>query len=255
MAINRTSITQGGKALLTKQLANKETLMFTRLAIGDGEISDEQKLSDMMDMSHEVLSLPVQKCTWNKQDAVILTAQYTSREITSVIQYRELAVFADDPETGEILFCYGYGDQPEELLPNGAVGGIEKVIEAVIPIKEDVNISAYIQADTAISYADYAELIRKVDYSYNLSTDNKRRLDELEPLVAKIISDIAKLFAKYNNLENRVMIIWYSLFNNIANNRSTVNFDTWHANADDADKTDANIFKGVWNSSAQRLEF
>lgn len=255
MAINRTSITQSGKALLTKELANKETLMFTRLAIGDGLISNEQKLSDMKTMSHEVLSLPVQKYTWNKSDAVILTAQYTSKDFTSTIQYRELAVFADDPDTGEILFCYGYADNPEELLPNGSVGGIEKVIEAVIPIKEDVNIAAYIQADTAISYADYSELIRKVDYSYNLSTDNKRRLDELEPQVAKNTADIAKLFAKYNTLENRVMVIWYSLFNNIANNRSTINFDTWHANVDGADKTDANIFKGVWNSAAQRLEF
>lgn len=255
MAINRTSITAAGKALLSKQLANNRTLMFSRLAIGDGTISQEQKLSEMTAMSHEVLTLPVQKCEWNKQDSVILTGQYTSKDFTDTVQYRELGVFAEDPDSGEILFCYGYADQAEELLPNGSVGGIEKVIEAIIPIDEDVNIAAYIQADTAISYADYTELIRKVDYSYNLSTDNKRRLDELEPRVKKNEDDIAKLFAKFNSLENRVMTIWYSLFNNIANNRATINFDTWHENADEADKTDANIFKGVWNSSAQRLEF
>lgn len=255
MAINRTSITLGGKALLSKQLANNRTLMFTRLAIGDGTIAQDQKLSEMTAMSHEALSMPVQKCVWNKQDSVILTGQYTSKDFDTPIQYRELAVFADDPDVGEILFCYGYGDQAEELLPNGSVGALEKVIEAVIPIHEDVNISAYIQADTAISYSDLTELLRKVDYSYDLSTDNKRRLDELEPRVQKNEDDIAKLFAKFNGLENRVMTIWYSLFNNIANNRASINFDTWHAKPEEADKTDAKIMQGVWNSSAQRLEF
>lgn len=255
MAINRTSITKAGKALLSKQLASKATLNFTRLAIGDGEISADQKLSDLTAMSHEVLSIPVQKYKWNRQDSVILTGQYNSTDFTSSIMYRELAVFAEDPDSGDVLFCYGYADTPDELLPNGSVGGIEKVIEAVIPIKEDVNIAAYIQADTAISYADYSELIKKVDFSYSLCQENKARLDALEPRVAKNESDILKLFAKFNGLENRAMIIWYALFNNIANNRATINFDTWHANASEADATDAKITAGVWNADAERIEF
>lgn len=255
MAINRTSITKTGKALMSRMLSEKKTLMFTRLAIGDGTIASDQKLSDLTAMSHEVLSIPVQKYEWNKNDAVILTGQYNSTDFTDTVQYRELAVFADDPDSGEILFCYGYADQPDELLPNGSVGGLEKVIRAVIPIKEDVNIAAYIQADTAISYADYSELIKKVDFSYSLCQENKARLDALEPRVAKNESDILKLFAKFNGLENRVMIIWYALFNNIANNRATINFDTWHANASEADATDAKISAGVWNSEAERLEF
>ena len=255
MAINRTSITKTGKALMSRMLSEKKTLMFTRLAIGDGTIASDQKLSDLTAMSHEVLSIPVQKYEWNKKDAVILTGQYNSTDFTDTVQYRELAVFADDPDSGEILFCYGYADQPDELLPNGSVGGLEKVIRAVIPLSENVNVAAYIQADTAISFADYSDLIRKVDYSYNLSTENQNRLDALEPRVRKNEIDIQKLFAKMSNVENRVMIIWYALFNNIANNRSTINFDTYHKNADEADKTDAKIMKGVWNANAHRIEF
>lgn len=255
MAINRTSITLQGKALLSKQLANNRTLTFTRLAIGDGTISETQKLSEMTAMSHEVLSLPVQKCTWNKLDSVILTGQYSSMDFSTSVNYRELAVYADDPDSGEILFCYGYADVAEELLPNGAVGGIEKVIEAIIPIDEDVNVAAYIQADTAISYSDYTDLIRKVDVAYNTSLSNAERLDALEARVKKNEEDIAKLNKNFNALQNRVMTIWYSLFNNIANNRATINFDTYHADADEADKTDAAIISGVWNSAAARLEF
>ena len=72
--------------------------------------------------------------------------------------YRELGLYADDPDedVGEVLYCYGNcGDLAEWIPPTGGATIVEKTIDIVTAIGTATNVTAYIPADAYATKEDY----------------------------------------------------------------------------------------------------
>lgn len=248
MAINQTVITGAGRNLIAKATAG-ETIWFTRIVLGDGEIDVD--LNEVDSMSHGSIEVPINSTKMKDPSTAVISGQYSTADLQDTFYFRELGVYAEDPDDGEVLFSYGYADEPEQILPNGSATAFEEIVDVLIKFENSVNVSAFITADTAASLADYEELYKMCRKALALATSNEERLDNLEPRVKKNEDDIAALNARLNKLESRVMTMWFALFNDIAANRSTINFDTYGT----GDATDATITIGVWNETMQRAEF
>ena len=115
MAFPIPQVTAAGRALLTKVM-DGEALEFTRFKMGDGYLSDFIA-DNLINLIHTVTTVDVNKILRAK-DYVSIRGIFTNQDITDGFYWREFGLFANDPDTGEILFAYSNaGDRAEYISP------------------------------------------------------------------------------------------------------------------------------------------
>lgn len=153
-------LTNKGRNLQAKaQLGT--SLHFTRIGLGDYDIGGESIL-DLSSLKHEVKSLPIVKLKLLFGGKAVVGAVFSNEDMRSGFYWREIGVFANDPENGEILYCYGNAGINAEYIPAG--GGadiIEKSIDVTAIVGNTTNVTATI--DQSLIFASQKDIENKVD--------------------------------------------------------------------------------------------
>ncbi len=153
-------LTNKGRNLQAKaQLGT--ALHFTRIALGDYDIGGESIL-DLSSLKHEVKSLPIVKLKLLSGGKAVVGAVFSNEDMKSGFYWREIGIFANDPENGEILYCYGNAGTNAEYIPAG--GGadiIEKSIDVTAIVGNTTNVTATI--DQSLIFASQKDIENKVD--------------------------------------------------------------------------------------------
>lgn len=136
-------LTNKGRNLQAKAQAGVP-LIYTRIGLGDGQLGTSP-IFELNSLKNEVMSLPIGKLkVINSTNAVIGTVLNNS-SIASGFYFREIGVFATDPDIGEILYCYGNaGTAAEYIPPGGGADLLEKAIDVQVMTGNASNISAVI---------------------------------------------------------------------------------------------------------------
>jgi hypothetical protein len=100
-----TIITKKGIKLITKLLASKQQLVFTRAAVGTGSIPPDCDPADMTDLVHYKMDGDIANYSVDGDEAIILF-QISSSNVESGFVITEAGLFADDIDEGEILYAY-----------------------------------------------------------------------------------------------------------------------------------------------------
>jgi hypothetical protein len=141
------SITQTTKGITVQAKAQTGTqLQFTRIAVGDGNLNGAS-IADLNSLISEKKSLQISKLKNTADGKVVVGTVLSNQDVTSGFYFREIGVFAQDPDIGEILYCYANAGALGEYIP--AVGGpdvIEKKIDIFTVIGNATNITATIEA-------------------------------------------------------------------------------------------------------------
>jgi phage-related tail fiber protein len=148
--------TNKGKSLQAKALTGVQ-LSFTRLAVGDGSLTG-QAIVDLSALIHEVKTLPITTLKNTNDGKVTIGGVLTNQDLASGFYWREIGLFATDPDLGEFLYCYGNAAALAEYIPAG--GGadlLEKQVNVVAIVGDATNISAII--NNSLVYASYEDLI------------------------------------------------------------------------------------------------
>ena len=96
-------LTNKGRNLLIKgQLG--AVINYNRIAIGDGELGGSSMI-DLTVLKHEVKTLTITKLKALTEGRFVVGSAFTNNDITSGFYYREIGLFAQDPDLGEILYC------------------------------------------------------------------------------------------------------------------------------------------------------
>lgn len=181
-------LTNQGKNLQIKAQAGT-TLQYTRVGVGDGSLAIGEQITDLTALKNQVKSLSITKLkalTTGKADiGVVLSNQ----DVSTSFYFREIGVFAQDPDLGEILYCYGNAGSNAELIPaTGGADVIEKSIDIMVLTGNAANVTATI--DSSLVYATQADIAGKVDKitGKQLSTEDyttaeKQRLGLLKNIV------------------------------------------------------------------------
>lgn len=244
-------VTTVGKNMIAAAVDGDE-IVFTRVVLGDG-VFEGESAADATKVVHAVEELPISKHSVSNNIATIV-AIYTNAEEETGFFFRELAVYAENSTNEESLFAYGYVlENPDYIPPTGGQTLIEKQVELHIPIGNATTVSAYIDMDAAATLADYEELRRMCRQAVAVATEAKATADEALALAQTNQKNITSVNKQVNKNTKRISIIWDALFNDIAANRNTTDFDTVH-DAANADNTDAAITSGTWNEALQRIE-
>lgn len=142
-----TFITRKGLNLITKLVAAKGTLSFSRAAVGTGKPPEGYSPDSMISLSSykmdaEIADYGIQ------EDKAYVTMQVSSDQVEEGFLLTEVGLYATDPDEGEILYAYmDISTDPTYIYANGSanrtkyaeftlyvlVGTVEKVTAAVTP--------------------------------------------------------------------------------------------------------------------------
>ena len=143
-------LTNVGIALQAK-VQSGVTLELTRIGLGDGNLNG-QPISPLKNLINQTVSVPIMD---GKQIINSNTLQvpgfFSNKDVQVGFWWREFGVFANDPDSGEILYAYSNAGNAGDYIPTIADQRIEKLIYASFTVQNAENVNITIpQSDTFI---------------------------------------------------------------------------------------------------------
>lgn len=137
------AITDAGSLLIAKVMASKGSITFTRIVMGDGYMPSSQVPEHMTAVVSPKAVMEITKCEVTGNGAAVVGGRYDNSEQSHEFEWRELGLYAKDPDLGEILYSYGNTGKSAETIPaGGGATAIEKLIDVVTYVGSDVTVSA-----------------------------------------------------------------------------------------------------------------
>ena len=129
-------ITTAGLIVLAKGVAGQK-INYTKIVLGDGYLEEGQTPRTLTGVVSPKATVDITKLKINGDGTVAVGGIFTNGDETDGFYYRELGLYAEDPdpEVGEVLYCYGNcGDLAEWIPPSGGATIVEKTIDIVTAI-------------------------------------------------------------------------------------------------------------------------
>lgn len=105
------TLTNQGQALQAKINAGQATLQISRLALGSGTASNTNTLTRLV---KEEQSIQIGSIT-TENNKVIIKTTLNNKTVTKAYQQREMGLFANDPNVGEVLYAYMIDNTPDTM--------------------------------------------------------------------------------------------------------------------------------------------
>jgi len=168
-------ITNKGRALQAKAQIGTP-LQYTRIAIGDGSLNG-QTIPDLTGLISLKKTLAITGISTKSGGKAVISTKLQNKDITAGFYLREMGVFAQDPDVGEILYCYANaGTGAEYIPPSGGADIVEQIYNINTIVGNAANVSAVI--DESLVLATKTELnnhktANVLDHPDSSVTDNK----------------------------------------------------------------------------------
>ena len=238
-------ITVAGLVVLAKGAAG-EKINYTRIVLGDGYLEEGQTPRSLTEVVSPKASIDITKLKVNTDGTVAVGGVFTNDQTNEGFFYRELGLYAEDPDpdVGEVLYCYGNcGDLAEWIPPTGGATIVEKTIDIITVIGTATNVTAYIPADDCDDdYENYKAIALSAQAAANEAIDLARRAIEIANAAQQSVIDLTKAVQQNTS---KIATLWDAVFSDITTNPFQITF---------VDLEGITLTSGVWNSTLQRLE-
>lgn len=166
-------ITGQGQALISKMIAGKGNLEFTRICVSDAQYEFSQ-LEGLEEISGVKQTNPITKITRTDKNTVRVETAFDNLGVENGYYIRTLGLYADDPDIGEVLYAASVEKSGNCFMPSYSgrtVSGL--YVKLITSIGNAENVS--VEADSAaFATVGDVEMLRK-------QTDSvKSRVDVLE---------------------------------------------------------------------------
>lgn len=99
-------LTEKGRALIAKSLASETKIEFTRVTVGSGAIPEDTEPKEMLDLVNYEVDGVISDISTPIPGEAQIVFQVFSRDVKVGFLATEAAIWADDPDEGEILYTY-----------------------------------------------------------------------------------------------------------------------------------------------------
>ena len=240
-------ITTAGLIVLAKGVAGQK-INYTKIVLGDGYLEEGQTPRTLTGVVSPKATVDITKLKINGDGTVAVGGIFTNGDETEGFYYRELGLYAEDPdpEVGEVLYCYGNcGDLAEWIPPSGGATIVEKTIDIVTAIGTATNVTAYIPADAYATKEDY-ETYKAIALGAQATAEEALALARQAIAIAQAaevsVNDLSNAVGQNTS---KIATLWDAVFSEITTNPFQITF---------ADLTGITLTAGIWNSGLQRLE-
>lgn len=240
-------ITTAGLIVLAKGVAGQK-INYTKIVLGDGYLEEGQTPRTLTGVVSPKATVDITKLKINGDGTVTVGGVFTNDQTNDGFYYRELGLYADDPDedVGEVLYCYGNcGDLAEWIPPTGGATIVEKTIDIVTAIGTATNVTAYIPADayaTKEDYENYKAIALAAQATANQAILLAQQAVGIAEQAAAAVVDLSNVVQQNTS---KITTLWDAVFGDITTNPFQITF----ANLDGITLT-----SGVWNATLQRLE-
>ena len=155
--------TDKGLSLIAKVIAREIPLKFVRVAAGDGYLPDGVRPHEMTALVNHITDLPI--CSKDDGGGVAVIRCYqSSKGLTEPYDSREIGLFAEDPDEGEILYAYfNAGDRPDFIPSEKSPVVVDWLLALVTIIGRAENIEVTFDANmTFVSHDELESRIAKL---------------------------------------------------------------------------------------------
>lgn len=150
---NKIIPTLAGSNLLVEAIKSKKPLIFTRIALGDGTLTESESIENLTALKHPMAQNTVQAINSRGNGEIDVVATISNASVTSGFYARELGVFAKVGDTGtEKLFAYTNAGAQASYTPAGTSLD-EKLITVTFYIGNDVNVQINLNSQLYITQA------------------------------------------------------------------------------------------------------
>ena len=239
-------LTTAADELISKVLSGK-TLNFTRMAVGDGFSYDINVAKGFKNVVNEVLSLDITKKETLSPKSVKITSAFKNTDAQKEFYYREVGLYAQDPDTGEeVLYAYGNRNDAAELITQTGANVVTKQLVFVISVGDSAKVTFNVNADVYALQEDMLDVQADIsEIQTNLGTA-QTDITTLQTGLNQTNSNITTLQTSLDQANANVTTLQTDL-GNANTNISTLQTDLGNANtnianmqSDKADKTLAN---------------
>ena len=155
MSFSTILFTEKGRALQAKALAGA-ALNFTKIAMGSGSLGGQNQIT-LTKLIEPKVVLTITDIKRNSYYAEV-KGTFTNQDISTGFYWREIGLFAQDPDIGEILYSYGNAGTLAEYIPPQSSEIIEKVVNLTAIVGDAANVTASINESLVFATkADVAE--------------------------------------------------------------------------------------------------
>ena len=113
---------------------------FTRVQVGDGKLQAGQDITQLTALIHPRKYVPI--AAKEVIDSMVsIGIQITNADQTEEIMFREIGIWANDPDVGEILYAVGNAGDKAELIPKPDVQRIDYQLALMLSMGNASNIS------------------------------------------------------------------------------------------------------------------
>ncbi|OMD29154.1 hypothetical protein BJP48_18865 [Paenibacillus odorifer] len=155
------TLTNKGMILQGKAQAGAQ-LIYTRIAVGDGTLSG-QSVPALNGLISQKKNLPITRLRTQPPNKVMIGTTLSNADVTTGFYFREVGLFATDPDAGEILYAYANSGSTADYIAPAGDGVIEKTFDTVVVIGTTSNVSAII--DDSLVFTRESEFNAKFDAS------------------------------------------------------------------------------------------
>lgn len=148
MAFESFYITSKGKRLLAKAQIGT-AISFTKAQIGQGDLPENTDILSLTGLIQPVKVLPISGLRVGKEDAQI-TIGFSNQDISIPFYWKEIGLYATDPDEGEILYAYGHAGSNADYISAYSTSPMEFIFTMIVQIGSAANITAVI--DTSLVY-------------------------------------------------------------------------------------------------------
>ena len=240
-------ITAAGLIVLAKGAAGQK-ITYTKIVLGDGYLEEGQTPRSLTGVVSPKAVIDITKLKVNTDGTVAVGGIFTNDQTSDGFFYRELGLYAEDPDpaVGEVLYCYGNcGDLAEWIPPTGGATIVEKTIDIVTAIGTATNVTAYIPADAYATKEDY-ETYKAIALAAQATANQAILLAQQAVGIAqKAEAAVVDLSNIVQQNTSKITTLWDAVFGDITTNPFQITF---------ADLEGVTLTSGVWNATLQRLE-
>lgn len=116
------ALTNKGLALQAKAQSGVQ-LKYTKFVIGDGRLTG-QSMPALTNVISPKKTLPITKLKMRPPNEAIVGSVLSNQDVTTGFYFRELGLYAMDPDEGEILYLYANAGDTADYIPPGSNGTV-----------------------------------------------------------------------------------------------------------------------------------
>lgn len=173
-------LTNKGISLQAKAQAGAE-LKYTKFVLGDGQLAG-QSIATLTNVISAKKTTDVTRLRMTPPNQTTIGFILSNQDIATGFYFRELGLYAIDPDEGEVLYWYGNsGETADYIPPKGGSDVIAKNFDILVFVGQATNVTAII--NESLVYATHDDVVKSL-------ADSKAYTDQREKVITDELNSV-----------------------------------------------------------------